>query len=345
MLIDIKNSDLESDIKHSQSMCEKAETQKKCETIIAELQLSNSLSIIDTCHGNGSKADFCSISMFTFRDNNNDKQILLSSTNNSVSTEIFVAEQNVEIIHSLYGLMMKTKLFVGLLCYIYLNIAFMSYREMNPIFQAQALYFNSQYIGYSQAWSGLTLLVFTLLLQNRILKIFQYRKITFFSAICGILCSIFMPSIYFITKLPPSATIAHEKWFLLLFTFLDEGIIVCYTSILFVCAMCFLNNSVPNAHIGKANGLAHSLGNLAKAISPTITGFIWSESYLLISEHNHHFAIYFAYLPAMISFFILAVHIYIFVEKDMQYTYEKRQLMNQSIMFLEKEKSQDEITI
>lgn len=48
------------------------------------------------------------------------------------------------------------------------------------------------------------------------------------------------------------------------------------SSTMFVCAMIFVNNSVPNYMIGKANGLSQTISALFRTFGPTICGFLWS---------------------------------------------------------------------
>merc|ERR1712154_688470 len=88
------------------------------------------------------------------------------------------------------------------------------------------------------------------------------------------------PSIYW-TR---SVDALDAQWIALVMAFVVESLLVVFASILFVVSMCFINNSVPPEHCGKANGLAQSCAALVRAVGPVVTGFIWSESVKSIDE-------------------------------------------------------------
>eukprot|EP01083_Nonionella_stella_P275685 936474_1 len=98
---------------------------------------------------------------------------------------------------------------------------------------------------------------------------------------------------------------------------------ICTASIIFVCSMCWLNNSVPNEYVGRANGLGQTGAALVRAIGPTMTGFIWSATVNDI-EHNK-LAVYYAYLPSFILCMFINTWIYLFITDDAQLVYEELQ--------------------
>ena len=182
--------------------------------------------------------------------------------------------------------------------------------------------FNSQFIGYVQAWSGFNLLLFTFWFQPYFLKNFQHRNMGIFNSLCLAVTIILMPSIYWTL----SVDVLNKTWIALIAAFGCETLMVVFASILFVVSMCFINNSVPPQHCGKANGLAQSMAALVRAIGPVITGFIWSESVQYIETKRY--AVYWAYLPSFIGFVIMALHLACFIEPEYQFTWEKQREMS-----------------
>lgn len=223
-----------------------------------------------------------------------------------------------EKINTLYDLLCKTDLIKTLFCYVIIAICVMMFREMNPVYMAQALQFDSQYIGYAQAWSGVNLLVFTFYFQPYFLRTFQHRNMGVFNSMCLAITIILMPSIYWTM----SVDFLNKSWIALLLCFGCETLMVIFASILFVVSMCFINNSVPPQHCGKANGLAQSAASLVRALGPILTGFIWSESVKYIETAKYN--VYWAYLPSFIGFMIMGFHMYCFIKPQYQFTWEKQ---------------------
>merc|ERR1711920_445811 len=116
-----------------------------------------------------------------------------------------------------------------------------------------------------------------------------------------------MPSIFWTMQVD----VLNERWIALICCFLVETLMVIFASILFVVSMCFINNSVPPQHCGKANGLAQSLASLVRASGPIITGFIWSESVKYID--NTTYSVYWAYLPSFLGFVWMGFHMFCFI--------------------------------
>ena len=55
---------------------------------------------------------------------------------------------------------------------------------------------------------------------------------------------------------------------------------------MFVASMCFLNNSVPQNAIGRANGLGQAIASGLRGLGPLLGGVIWSWSMTLDSTQK-----------------------------------------------------------
>ena len=60
-----------------------------------------------------------------------------------------------------------------------------------------------------------------------------------------------------------------------------------------------------------------------RAVGPTLTGFIWSGSVDNIQDQP--VAVYWAYLPSFTCCALIALWIYLFIDDDMQLTFEQRE--------------------
>merc|ERR1711920_1002326 len=121
-----------------------------------------------------------------------------------------------------------------------------------------------------------------------------------------------MPSIFWTMQVE----VLNERWIALICCFLVETLMVIFASILFVVSMCFINNSVPPQHCGKANGLAQSCASLMRAAGPVITGFIWSESVKYLDDSPA--VVYLAYLPSFGGLFGMSLHFYWNIKPEFQ---------------------------
>eukprot|EP01083_Nonionella_stella_P089664 250255_1 len=228
--------------------------------------------------------------------------------------------KSTELYPTALRLVFDTGLKHTLLIYTVLVMFFMMFQEMNPVYMAQALKFNSDFIGYSMAYSGLCLLLFVYYIQPWFNKTFKFRIM---SMVCyGIngLMLLQMPSIYTVQQ---EIGFKNETMNALILCCANLMVAICTASIIFVCSMCWLNNSVPNEYVGRANGLGQTGAALVRAIGPTMTGFIWSATVNDI-EHNK-LAVYYAYLPSFILCMFINTWIYLFITDDAQLVYEELQ--------------------
>ena len=195
---------------------------------------------------------------------------------------------------------------------------------------------------------------FTLFIQPYLLHTYNHRKLCMCAGFGSAIICLWMPSIYWFTF--SNNDILTDKWFLLIMVFLVEGIFTGTFSIAFVVSGCYVNNSVPNSVVGKANGVGQSIGALVrgillimifirwivftyeyniktKGVGPIITGFIWSESITSMEDGNHVF-VYFAYLPAAFLYMTMFFHLWIKIPSDLQLTWEQRKIRNKQSKWL-----------
>eukprot|EP01084_Bolivina_argentea_P030090 55800_1 len=235
-----------------------------------------------------------------------------------LAADRFNEELDAPEIHSLSELLNKTDLCKTLLCYVILAICTMMFREMDPVYMAQALTFDSQWIGYTQAWSAVSLLVFTFCFQPYVLRTFEHRNMGVFNAIMLAIITVLMPSIYWSVFVD----VLNNQWIQLGAAVFVETLMVVFVSTLFVISMNFMNNSIPQEHCGKANGLAQSIASLVRAIGPVATGFIWSESFDYLDSARY--SVYWAYVPTFVGFIWMAVHLYCNIKPEFQLSWEER---------------------
>ena len=188
---------------------------------------------------------------------------------------------------------------------------------MNPVYVVQALEFDSQFIGYIFAWSGFWLLTYTYFLQPKILKKYKHRKLSLISASLNIVSIAVIPSLIWVRDLP--------KLTLLIFCFMSEFVNVCAAGTLFVIVFCYINNSIPPEHMGKANGLGQAIAAFVRGIGPLITGFLWSDlSYPYIDDYL--WVSYISYAPMLFGFLFMLLHLYFNINDDMQLTWKERKM-------------------
>ena len=191
---------------------------------------------------------------------------------------------------------------------------------------AQALLFDSTFIGYSQAYSGVVLFIFTFFVQPWCLSTFDNKWV---AGICVILCCVcmfWMPSIYFFTFIDsddPQWGFMTDPIWLLVMVFLVEHTLTCSISPVFVTSTCWINNSVPQYCLGKANGIGQTLAAFVRGFGPLMTGFIWSESYNQL-EDGIYYAVYWAYLPGAILFIVALLDNIMYIPPYLNYTWEQR---------------------
>eukprot|EP01083_Nonionella_stella_P226743 804987_1 len=101
------------------------------------------------------------------------------------------------------------------------------------------------------------------------------------------------------------------------------------SSVLTATVPCWLNNSVPDMYVGKANGMGQTLSAFVKGFGPLLTGFIWSESITQI-QSGTHYAVYYAYLPVTIILIPAIIDTIMYIPSDLQLTltWQQRQEEN-----------------
>ena len=226
---------------------------------------------------------------------------------------------------TVYALLTTTKLNHGLMIWTLLVMGFMMYQEMNPVYMAQALSFSSQLIGYAMAFSGGSLLVFTYSIQPWFIRTFRHRTMCIVCAVASCLVYLQMPSIF---TLIDRLEIENEIVFAMILSFINSMLGVVFCSILFVVTMCWVNNAVPQSCVGRANGMGQTTAAFVRAVGPTVTGFIWSGS--VDNIDSNPVAVYWAYLPSFTCCALIALWIYLFIDDDMQLTFEQRQTRTKS---------------
>ena len=206
-------------------------------------------------------------------------------------------------------------------------ISHMMFKEMGPVFMAQALQFDSIYIGYTQAFAGIILFIFTLLVQPYCLRKFNHRIICGLCAFGTCLCMLMMPSVYWFTKVDGDNDrfgFMSSSIYLLMMVFFVEWIITMTVSIVFVVSTCWVNNSVPQHCLGKANGIGQMMAAFVRGFGPLLTGFTWSESFQQIESKGISYAVYYAYIPGAFFYLIGVIDVIIYIPSYLQYTWEQR---------------------
>ena len=249
-----------------------------------------------------------------------DRMKLLSNLRES--RDNFDDEMDVVQLSTVSDMLKHTFLGHSLLQYGIAAISHMMFKEMGPVFMAQALLFDSMYIGYSQAFAGVVLFIFTLIVQPWCLKKFNHKLITSLCAIGCFFTMMAMPSVYWFTL--TDNQIMQSGEFLLMMVFVVEFIITQTVSIVFVVATCWVNNSVPQHCLGKANGIGQTMAAFVRGFGPLLTGFIWSESFQQIENDGTSYAVYYAYLPGALFYLIGVIDIIMYIPSNLQYTWEQR---------------------
>ena len=103
-----------------------------------------------------------------------------------------------------------------------------------------------------------------------------------------------------------------------------EALVTCGSSLAFTISVCYVNNLVPNEHVGKANGVGQTIASFNRAIGPTITGFIWSDlSYPYFETYSY--AIFYAYAPAAFIWILCAITAIFRIKPEYQLSWQDRQ--------------------
>merc|ERR1712228_2748 len=252
---------------------------------------------------------------------------LLGHLRESKSIDYNEHYQDYDELSTVSDLLTKTSFAHALLQYGVAAISHMMFKEMGPVFMAQALLFDSIYIGYSQAFAGAILFGFTLFVQPYCLKRFNHCKLQIF---CALSCCVFvlcMPSTYWFSKINDERYefMTTPVW-LLMMVFVVEMFVTMTVSIVFVVATCWVNNSVPQHALGKANGIGQSMAAFVRGFGPLLTGFIWSESFVQIDQKNISYAVYYAYLPGAILYIVASIDCLLYIPSNLQFTWEQREI-------------------
>lgn len=205
-------------------------------------------------------------------------------------------------------------------------ISHMMFKEMGPVFMAQALLFNSAYIGYTQAYSGLCLFIFTFCIQPWCLRKFCNKWLAVSCVAICFFAMFWMPSIYYFTHIDDDDTrygFMSDPLWLLGMCLLVEQTLCCAVSPVFVTSSCWVNNSVPQHCLGKANGIGQAMAAFVRGFGPLLTGFIWSGSYVQI-EQGFAYAVYWAYLPGALLYLVALADIALYVPPSLNFTWEQR---------------------
>lgn len=205
-------------------------------------------------------------------------------------------------------------------------ISHMMFKEMGPVFMAQALLFDSAFIGYTQAYSGAVLFIFVFFIQPWILRKYDNKWLSGIGSALCVIALVWMPSLYYFTRIDAG----DSRWgfmtdpiWLLIMVFIVEHTLTCAVSPVFVIATCWVNNSVPQYCLGKANGIGQTLAAFVRGFGPLLTGFIWSESYVQI-EDGISYAVYWAYLPGALLFIVAIADNILSIPCYLNLTWEQR---------------------
>eukprot|EP01083_Nonionella_stella_P121426 364814_1 len=178
-------------------------------------------------------------------------------------------------------------------------------------------------IGYTQVCAGASFFIWGVTMQQILLRKLEYTVLTIFCLAVSAVCALLMPSIYWFTLLP----FMNERLWLLMAACLVEWIGTMASSVLTATVPCWLNNSVPDMYVGKANGMGQTLSAFVKGFGPLLTGFIWSESITQI-QSGTHYAVYYAYLPVTIILIPAIIDTIMYIPSDLQLTWQQRQEEN-----------------
>eukprot|EP01083_Nonionella_stella_P043717 117985_1 len=207
-----------------------------------------------------------------------------------------------------------------------LIMAYFMFKEMGPVFMAQALSFNSIQIGYTQVCAGVTYFIWAVTIQPILLSKVKHTVLTGYCVVISAISALLMPSVLYWFTLIKEEELAfmNEAWWTLIMACVVECIGTMASSVVFTTTSCWLNiNSVPERYVGKAYGIGQSLSAFVKGFGPLLTGFIWSES--ITQMANTHYAVYYAYLPAAILHLPVIIDILLYIPSDLQLTWMQRQ--------------------
>eukprot|EP01084_Bolivina_argentea_P196108 336244_1 len=251
-----------------------------------------------------------------------DRMELLSHVHENKSIDDTVSEQIRTVSdffkHTLFG---HTLLQYGILV-----ISYYMFKEMGPVFMAQTLSFDSMQIGYTQVCAGATYFIWAVTIQPILLRKVKHTVLTGYCIVISAICALLMPSIYWFTLIKEKElAFMNEEWWSLIMVCVVECIGTMASSVLFTTIACWLNNSVPDMFVGKANGIGQTLSAFVKGFGPLLTGFIWSESITQIQADNTHYAVYYAYIPAAVLYLPMLIDTILYIPSNLQLTWMQRE--------------------
>ena len=189
---------------------------------------------------------------------------------------------NVKEFETLGELFSYTHLSMGLLFQAFVNGSFIIFDELFPLFCAELIKYGglgmtSLDIGIVLAWQSVILVFWPFFIQPHIILKYNLIKSSEMSTIVCLISCMLTPALTFLTS--KNTPIINGKTYnlVILLCFLTT-FKVAGASILFTSCFCFVNNSVPNLNVGKANGLAQTIASFVRGIGPTFAGFLWSWS-------------------------------------------------------------------
>eukprot|EP01083_Nonionella_stella_P006805 19691_1 len=223
-------------------------------------------------------------------------------------------------IDSIADLFRKTKLVHPLVINSLIMLMLVAWNSIVPYFMAQTLQMNAIDIGIYMAWTGIMLFVSTWYVQPIVFDNFNHRKVYIAFGIAMLIVILLFPSIALIPHV-----LSWNKYVLLSVVALVGGFKHAFATMLYLAAICFLNNSVPNHACGRANGLGQAVASGLRGLGPLFGGILWSWSMTL----NTKWAVYVAYIYMFIPSAYSVIHCVLYIDKDCQKTWEERYNMKQ----------------
>ncbi|KAJ9074434.1 hypothetical protein DSO57_1006395 [Entomophthora muscae] len=188
---------------------------------------------------------------------------------------------------------------IAIVSYTSLSFVTIIVEELFPFWAATSpekggLGFDASRIGSVFAISGLVLVLMQLLvypfIQRRFGTMFLYRWVFIF----------YIPIVVF---MPFTSTFPH----VFVIVTIIYGFRTCCGVTAFTSYNILLPDTCSSRILGKVNGISHSLGSLARAVGPSLCGFLWSWSLSskLPFPFNYHFTFNLLALMCLITFFIV----------------------------------------
>eukprot|EP01135_Chromosphaera_perkinsii_P004707 Nk52_evm18s294 gene=Nk52_evmTU18s294 len=192
---------------------------------------------------------------------------------------------------SLYGLLA--------FYYIMMDESFPLYGK--TIVEKGGIGFNSPQIGSILSVMGLSVLVSNVFLLPILMNKFGVLRCFRWSLIGSCPVPLFFPVANALSKQYGKGT--WPVWGMLMVLLLFKGFCAVFS---FTSVMLFVNNSVPQSQLGRANGIGQSFSSLARGIGPALAGVIWSVS--IYDMEKFPFNIWYTWiLQSLVCFSILVL--------------------------------------